>query len=153
MSIELIWKLCCVNLCTIFSRQNRFSFSKSYFFPNFQLDMQLVGQDSVAVLMAAANPHISQQLHYAIGIMKTMSNAPPVQFRSVTVLKYSVPFTPPPAETSSLDVHAIATSQAIVPGCDLKLLIPESTGYNIGFIYSSTSVLCVPCKSKPFVFT
>ena len=125
----------------------------NYCLPNFQLDMQLVGQDSVAVLMAAANPHISQQLHYAIGIMKTMSNAPPVQFRSVTVLKYSVPFTPPPAETSSLDAHAIATSQAIVPGCDLKLLIPESTGYNIGFIYSSTSVLCVPCKSKPFVFT
>ena len=71
--------------------------------------MQLVGQDSVAVLMAATNQHISQQLHYAIGILKTMSNAPPVQFKSVTVLKYSVPFTPP-AEISS-DAHASSHSQ------------------------------------------
>ena len=86
--------------------------------------------------MAATNPHISQQLHYAIGIMKTMSNAPPVQFRSVTVLKYSIPFSQP-LET---------TSDAVIPGCDLKLLMPESAGFNVGFVYNSSLVLCVPCK-------
>lgn len=100
------------------------------------LDMQLIGQDSIAVLMAAHNPHISQQLHYAVGIMKTGTNAAPVQFRSVTVLKYSVPFNMP---------ESAADSQPATPGCDFKLLVPEATGYNVCFIYNDHTILCLPC--------
>ena len=33
------------------------------------LDMALAGNGKVAILMAAHNPNISQQLHYAIGII------------------------------------------------------------------------------------
>lgn len=104
----------------------------------FLLDVQLVGQDSVAVLMAAHNPHISQQLHYAVGIMKTMSNAAPVQFKTVTILKYSVPFS-----ESNADAN---TSQSSIPGCDFKLLVPEAAGYNSCYIYNGNTVLCAPCK-------
>ncbi len=104
------------------------------------LDMQLVGQDSVAVLMAAHNPHITQQLHYAVGLLKTGTNAAPVQFRSVTVLKFSIPFTSTETQTDA------NTSQSAIPGCDFKLLVPESAGYNASFIYNSSLVLCVPRK-------
>lgn len=101
------------------------------------LDMQLVGNDSIAVLMAANNPHISQQLHYAIGFFNVASNAPPVQFKSVTVLNHSVHFTS--------ENHDVNTSQSI-PGCDYKLLLPECYGYQTAFVYNDSSVLCVPCK-------
>ena len=105
------------------------------------LDMQLVGQDSIAVLMAAYNPHISQQLHYAVGIMKVGTNAVPIQFKTVTILKYSIPYAP---LESGADVAN--TSQSSVVGCDFKLLVPESTGYNVAFIYNSSTVLCAPCE-------
>ena len=40
MTIDVIWQLCCNNLCAIFFRQNRYSFSKSYCFPNFQVQIR-----------------------------------------------------------------------------------------------------------------
>ena len=54
--------------------------------------MQLCGEDAVSVLMACYNPHISQELHFALGTMNAMTNAPPIQFKSVTILKHTVPY-------------------------------------------------------------
>ena len=105
------------------------------------LDMQMVNQDSVAVLMAGYNPRISQQLHYAIGVLNIMSNACPVQFRSVNIIKYNVPFVLPEHQDANL-------SQSAVPGCDFKLLLPESSGYNIAFVYNSNTVLCTTCTNS-----
>ena len=101
------------------------------------LDMQLVGKESIAVLMAGNNPHISQQLHYAIGFFNIASNAPPIQFKSVSVLNYNVH-----CVESTSDAN---TSQSI-PGCDYKLLLPESHGHQTAFVYNDSNVLCVPCK-------
>ena len=101
------------------------------------LDMQLVGKESIAVLMAGNNPHISQQLHYAIGFFSIANNAPPIQFKSVSVLNYNVH-----CVESTSDAN---TSQSI-PGCDYKLLLPESHGHQTAFVYNDSNVLCVPCK-------
>ena len=105
------------------------------------LDMQMVQQDSVAVLMAAYNPHISQQLHYGIGVLNTMSNAVPIQFRSVNILKYNVPFVLSETQDANL-------SQSVIPGCDFKLLLPESSGYNVAFVFNSNMVLCTTCTNS-----
>lgn len=101
------------------------------------LDMQLVGKESIAVLMAGNNPHISQQLHYAIGFFSIANNAPPIQFKSVSVLNYNVH-----CVESTSDAN---TSQSI-PGCDYKLLLPESHGHQTAFVYNDSNVLCVPSK-------
>ena len=104
------------------------------------LDMQLVGTDSVAVLMAGNNPHISQQLHYIIGFMNVATNAPPIQFKSVTVLKYNVQCVTESANDSN-------ASQCL-PGCDFKLLFPPSSGYQTAFVYNDSNVLCVPIRTS-----
>ena len=91
--------------------------------------------------MAGYNPRISQQLHYAIGVLNTMSNACPVQFRSVNIIKYNVPFVLPEHQDANL-------SQSAVPGCDFKLLLPESSGFNIAFVYNSNTVLCTTCTNS-----
>jgi hypothetical protein len=99
--------------------------------------MQLVGHDAVSVLMAAYNPHISQQLYYAIGVINTMSNASPIQFKSVTILNYNVSY--------NSDNQDANNSQTVTVGCDLKFLLPDSSGHNVGFIYNGNTVICAPC--------
>ena len=41
------------------------------------LDMALAGDGKVAVLMAAYNPNISQQIHYAIGTLRLIGALKP----------------------------------------------------------------------------
>ena len=101
------------------------------------LDMQLVGKESIAVLMAGNNPHISQQLHYAIGFFSIANNAPPIQFKSVSVLNYNV---------HCVESISDANTSQSIPGCDYKLLLPESHGHQTAFVYNDSNVLCVPCK-------
>ena len=51
--------------------------------------MQLT-EHGVAILCSAVNPHVSQQLHFALGVLSTGTNAPPLNFRSFCVLKHSL---------------------------------------------------------------
>ena len=67
-----------------------------------------------------------------------MSNAVPIQFRSVNILKYKVPFVLAENQDANL-------SQSVIPGCDFKLLLPESSGFNIAFVYNANMVLGTTC--------
>lgn len=103
------------------------------------LDMQLVNYgEAVAFLIAGHNPQVGpENLHYAVGIMNTLSNGPPVQFKSVTVLNFTVPY------VESQDVN---NSQMTVPGCDYKLIMPEDI--NWAFMFNSGMALCFPCSGS-----
>ena len=95
------------------------------------LDMALAGNGKVAVLMAAHNPNISQELHYAIGILKTATDSPPIQFRSFHTLKYSMPY---------------SESDGSISNIAMKLLLPASTSYQIAYGLSGSNVLCASLR-------
>lgn len=98
------------------------------------LDMQLTNEGCISVLMAAYNPRISQQIHYAIGMLATMTNAPPIQFRLVSILKHNIAYNDQDSPGSS--------SSNCSNGLDYKFLLPASHGHKVGFIYNGSSVLC-----------
>ena len=95
------------------------------------MDMALAGNGKVAVLMAAHNPNISQELHYAIGILKTATDSPPIQFRSFHTLNHSMPYSE--ADGSSNNIA-------------MKLLLPSSTSYQLAYGLSGSNVLCASLK-------
>ena len=65
-----------------------------------------------------------------LGILKTATDSPPIQFRSFHTLNYSIPY------SESESNHSIA----------MKLLLPSSTSYQIAYCLSSSNILCASLK-------
>ena len=65
------------------------------------------------------------------GTLKTATQSPPIQFRSFYPLKHSLPYS---------DADSTPTNQG------MKLLLPQSSSYQIAYGLSSSDVLCLPLK-------
>ncbi|XP_050036430.1 nuclear pore complex protein Nup133 [Dermacentor andersoni] len=93
------------------------------------IDMQL-SANGVAVLMAALNPQVSQQLHYAIGTVDVRNvgspNDIPVSFTDFTVLRFSEQYTERNEESL----------------LSYKFVLP-SVNRRTSFVYGATKVYCV----------
>ena len=65
------------------------------------------------------------------GTLKTATQSPPIQFRSFYPLKHSLPYS---------DADSTPTNQG------MKLLLPQSSSYQIAYGLSGSDVLCLPLK-------
>ena len=63
-----------------------------------------------------------------LGTLATATDSPPIQFRSLYILKHSIPY----SETDSIGT-----------GFTMKLLLPSSTSHQIAYGLSNSTVLCM----------
>jgi len=83
------------------------------------LDMQRQGNTKVSILMAAHNPNISDELHYAIGTVNVGTDAPPICFKSFNVIKCTSPEKAP------------SDTQQTHPGLNVNFLLSNHHAYTL----------------------
>ena len=66
-----------------------------------------------------------------LGILRTATDSPPIQFRSFHALKHSLPY---------------SESDTVVNSIAMKLLLPASNSYKIAYGLRGPNVLCMPLK-------
>ena len=73
-----------------------------------------------------------------LGILRTATDSPPIQFRSFHALKHSLPY---------------SESDTLASSITMKLLLPASNSYKIAYGLSGANVLCMPLKDTEEVDT
>lgn len=94
----------------------------------FLLDMQPT-DNGVMILMAATNTNISQELHYGLATLKTVSDIQPSQFHQFCTLKHTSPF------SESADLNQL-------PGLSYKFLLPSSSSHQVAYVFNEAAILC-----------